>query len=776
MNRKACTVFLVLLASVVSLSLAACGGGGGTRQPVPTSGDEMTITPPNDGATPAPGDSANAPQNATPITSEETIEGYLYSPDDIDYFRVELNQPGTTTVTLNSELSGVEVSVLDAEGNVLASGKTASPVQIAVTTLSIVVLTVKVAFAESDKEVVRTLLEEAVEALGKYALVINTAIHHPSAGQEEKVRIKRDAQFVGLCRCLAIVEPGGQSKQFDLTDYIESPVGSPLRFYPLSQIPDGLTVDLDHSTGRLTVSAPRGAALGIRKFEVKVDDIETSDVFTVKVNVSAVPRLMPGEGTIKAAPGRRTAIDLDDVIGPPENIGSHPPILFLLDQGTAERAKNVRRLRARIESRNLLVFEPLTDLQGEFFVRVSAWFPSAEHAKEFLFTVTIGGPPQQIAGTDLSVSVQQGGAVMLRLTDYIEDPAGGALTFAHGSLPAGFGVTTDEADWTIATQSTVTPDDYTITVTATNKANQSEDFSLQVAVTGEGEDLGPEWLRADNVDCHAHVSNKYRFRSGTYSGECHERKTHGQGTWTNYYYRDGLVDQTYVGGWREGLSHGQGTWTNYNIADGSVYQTYVGGWREGQEHGQGTKTLYNADGSVSRTYVGGWREGQEHGQGTETSYNADGSVSRTYVGGWSEGSSHGQGTETSYNADGSVSRTYVGGWSEGSSHGQGTETSYNENGSVLQTYVGGWREGHPHKGILTFPVASVFIKTFGHVTARLVQEGEWQRPPGGTLRYTHFYHVNLRNGTRKAYYHQDDGTVVLATYTCREFKCEEDDS
>ncbi len=532
MNRKVCTVFLVLLASVVSLSLAACGGGGGTQKPVPTSGDEMTLTPPIDETTPAPGDSANAPQNATPITSEVTVWGYLYSPDDVDYFRVELTQPGTTTVTLNSELSGVEVSVLDAEGNVLASGKTASPVQIAATTLGIVVLTVKVAFAESDKEAVRTLLEEAVEALGKYALVISRAIHHPSAGQEEKVRIKRDAPFVGLCRCVAIVEPGGQSKQFDLTDYIESPVGSPLRFYPLSQIPNGLTVDLDHSTGRLTVSAPRGAALGIRKFEVKVDDIETSDVFTVKVNVSAVPRLKPGaEKTIEAVPGRRTAIDLDDVIGPPENIGSHPPIRFLLDQGTAERAKNVRRLRARIESGNFLVFEPPTDLQGEFSFRVSAWFPGAEHAKDFLFTVTIGGPPRQIAGTDLSVSVEQGNAVMLRLTDYIEDPAGGALTFAHGSLPAGFGVTTDGADWTIATQSTVTPDDYTITVTATNAANQSEDFSLQVAVTGEeeGEDLGSGWVPADNVDCYIHDSNKFptAFRP-IYSGGCHERKAHGQ--------------------------------------------------------------------------------------------------------------------------------------------------------------------------------------------------------------------------------------------------------
>ena len=68
----------------------------------------------------------------------------------------------------------------------------------------------------------------------------------------------------------------------------------------------------------------------------------------------------------------------------------------------------------------------------------------------------IGGQPyRQIEGTHLSVSVEQGGEVMITLTDYIEDPEGGPLTFAHGSLPAGFGVTTDGATWTIATQATV---------------------------------------------------------------------------------------------------------------------------------------------------------------------------------------------------------------------------------------------------------------------------------------------------------------------------------
>ena len=178
-------------------------------------------------------------------------------------------------------------------------------------------------------------------------------------------------------------------------------MGSPLRFGPLGEIPAGLLVNLYRATGRLTISAAEGTDLGIYRFGLQVDDVETSLDVVAKVNVSATPQVRSGQSlTIRATAGRETSVDLSDVIGPPEHIGNHQPIRFHLYIDTPEERASVRRLQARIESARLLKVEPSSDLKGEFSLRLGARFPNGESELDFTLRVIVGNNTCAVAPDD----------------------------------------------------------------------------------------------------------------------------------------------------------------------------------------------------------------------------------------------------------------------------------------------------------------------------------------------------------------------------------------
>ena len=251
--------------------------------------------------------------------------------------------------------------------------------------------------------------------------------------------------------------------------------------------------------------------------------------------------------------------------------------------------------------------------------------------------------PGKIKGSpSLSVSVPQGGNVAIDLSDYIEDPREGQLTLTSGGFPPGITVSLNGSIWTIAASGDAEAGEHQLPITATSikgSVEKSSDFTLQVIVEGE---LGPEWIRARNVDCHARRTSLSRLRllrddqpaPYTYSGGCSQRMVHGQGTATladaavgdarySGEWRDGHASgqgtltlpsgNRYVGEFLNGLRHGQGRWTN--VVDGFNYE---GGWSDGLLSGQGTATW--ADGA---RYVGEWREGRQNGQGTWTHPNGD---------------------------------------------------------------------------------------------------------------------------------------------------------
>ena len=92
---------------------------------------------------------------------------------------------------------------------------------------------------------------------------------------------------------------------------------------------------------------------------------------------------------------------------------------------------------------------------------------------------------------EIAVTVQRGGSETVVLTDEIEDPQGGALTFAVSAVPDGWGVTSDGprgSRLTIAAREVATGG--TFTVTATDPARDCWNFPVRVSIEGEEDGNG----------------------------------------------------------------------------------------------------------------------------------------------------------------------------------------------------------------------------------------------------------------------------------------------
>ena len=89
--------------------------------------------------------------------------------------------------------------------------------------------------------------------------------------------------------------------------------------------------------------------------------------------------------------------------------------------------------------------------------------------------------PRRIEGSSaLSVTVSEGGSETVTLTDYIEDPDGGRLTFSAGQAPSGLVASTNGARLTVEARDGA--EDGAITVTATDTSGECWTFQLRVGV------------------------------------------------------------------------------------------------------------------------------------------------------------------------------------------------------------------------------------------------------------------------------------------------------
>ena len=69
---------------------------------------------------------SDTPAGATDIVIGRAIEGYINSPEDVDYFRFTPPDSGIYQIALDSDIPGVELVLLDDGGNVIATDQTES--------------------------------------------------------------------------------------------------------------------------------------------------------------------------------------------------------------------------------------------------------------------------------------------------------------------------------------------------------------------------------------------------------------------------------------------------------------------------------------------------------------------------------------------------------------------------------------------------------------------------------------------------------------------------
>lgn len=92
--------------------------------------------------------------------------------------------------------------------------------------------------------------------------------------------------------------------------------------------------------------------------------------------------------------------------------------------------------------------------------------------------------PRRKGANEITVSVPTAGTGTVPLTDFIEDPDGGPLTFAVRRIPSGWGATTSGG--TLALTAGAGAADGSMTVTATDRDGECWNFPVRVSVGGGG--------------------------------------------------------------------------------------------------------------------------------------------------------------------------------------------------------------------------------------------------------------------------------------------------
>lgn len=727
-----------------------------------------------------PPDHSDTPEQAQEVVAGQMVEGYIDSPTDVDYFRVVLSETSTIDATIDAE-PGVELAILDADGNVLAAAVTSSRGRVTLTTVAgdyslrvldknrrsgpfaaynIVVSEIKKVadnltsainvirgihnytvhaggasvtldlrdYFSGPEETLGPLTFRASASVGNLTVEVERSTYKISAAHgvtPGPVTVKVYASIPGLAEAVIIhtvtIEPENQPPLPGRGDLFDQTITSyrapgesftyPLRGYFRDETPDQLT--FSH-----TVVDQRGAEWFISSAGGELTVLSTVNMedgdFTIIIVTATDPEGLTGTQRfhvlltvgprLKAERppldifipwgGERT-ITLTDYIEDPEGgqlafahgpvpadfgvTQSGPELTVIAPSYTASIMEVVRAQIAVIATDasgrskeffpfdilvtgprlitgadplavslrpdgidSILLTEHIEDPlggsltfvrrstpsgfrvietgarwniearadtePGEYVITVIAT-ESNNLSVEFPLQVSVEGPRRIPGGPALSVAVPPGEATTIRLTNYIEDyPSGSLLNFSYGSLPTGLNATLTGSDWTIRVSPDVQEGEHVVTVTATNGAGVTSTFDFQVTVG-----FGPEWIKASNVDCYAHIGSLRALllwrddehAPFTYSGACSERRAHGQGIATLSI--TGAGDARYDGEWRYGKVTGHG------IAIYPNGDNYEGDFVNGLPKGQGT-AIY-PDGS---RYAGEWDGGLRRGEGTWT--------------------------------------------------------------------------------------------------------------------------------------------------------------
>ena len=408
-------------------ALAACGGGGSSTPAKTTQTPETPETPAPEMTITQGGDTL---ANAVDVTGMETVEGELDSADDVDYYKIQVDEP--TEVTLWVDTPDAEIQVLDSEGNVLA-----------------------------------TPSQNSGGGSGSGPAAASAAT--PQA-------------FFGLC-----LLPVGHVVCIRLFLSVGSVI---VRIAARRAITRGTKYALRQVVRKAGALIKRVGRVARKDLEVgKFEDIDCSDFFTT---------------TDETTPISCSARIVSRNLGP-FTIGIQAQAEGSIVRLTAGRTSSTSMCGDPVAPRTVqlaLVVEARIPPEERVPVEIRGGVPTIAYVSLFERTLTDSGPRLRSSVTDpITLMIAAGSrSVTSPLTDFIESPGGGSLTFAFLGYP-GTTTSVSSSRWFDVTRDgprlTVTADPHAdvpygipipllVEVTATDGNNVCRSFEVRVSLEGSG--------------------------------------------------------------------------------------------------------------------------------------------------------------------------------------------------------------------------------------------------------------------------------------------------
>ena len=270
------------VAGLALAGLAACGGGGGSSTPTPTTPDPTPAPTPTREIpiTRAPADHPNTLAAAVVVAAGATVEGSIGSSDDVDFFKLQLTDPGTVTFWTTGEADTV-VTLLDGDGNDLSAASGSVSLRPAGGGAGLVAAAADTADSAGRVSVTTGLDEVFARVSGRQGGSIGDYSLHNEVVENLAPRIvKRFTAVTAMA--------GGAAATVDLSEFFSDPEGGALTFS--ASLPAGsvgpVSLGLTVSGSVLSIISPSNLSPGPVSITVTASDpfgLVTVQVLSVTV-------------------------------------------------------------------------------------------------------------------------------------------------------------------------------------------------------------------------------------------------------------------------------------------------------------------------------------------------------------------------------------------------------------------------------------------------------------------------------------------------------------
>ena len=499
-----------------------------------------------------PADHSDTPAGATRITSGETVRGDLHSPDDVDWFLLEVAELSAVDVHFFAP-SGTEISLLDLDGNVLDSGVSQSYVKIVTVALGKVLLRVKSKIVKlPGGNSAYSFIARRIDAVAKLIrkkipIRVIPAGTHASTNIKEFLSCKLFRQDnneeIDYDRCEANAEitqdadvlfRGKKVLTFSIS------AGGALR----------LAVPCQANSGKVGFSFSSKITIPFKLNPLTYESDKVEETITVgKADPEKCrPQEKPGgpEFSISANPGESVSITLTDYIRDPrDGMLSFTPIPQYLPSEI-----RIDRIDENDPHWSIRISTDAKVGDTSMLITATSAKDDIELSSDFAFRLSIACRAQVMFNDHDRWTPSASFTSALLQSEYNGDCKNGRAN--------GQGI-----------------------FDAIPSIGQSLSYD---GAWEDGEPRGEGEWHINTI-----LSERY------YKGDWQDRRPHGLGTGSIEYISGNT--ERYAGDWIDGEPHGQGTWTA--LTDGDRYH-YVGAFRNGLQHGRGIETNRYANGDRER--------------------------------------------------------------------------------------------------------------------------------------------------------------------------------